>query len=68
MEDYMTAKAAAKELGLAVSTISRLIDRNILKGEKFGPVWMVDAESVAAYKQRNEGKAKHDPTRGIKSD
>ena len=62
-EDYITTAQAAEILGVAQTTVARLIYRKVLKAEKFGPVWQVERGSVEAYRQANEGKAKHDPTR-----
>jgi excisionase family DNA binding protein len=68
MEDFMTTVEAAKTMNVSITTVSRLINRGILKGQKFGPVWMVDRDSVQDYLERNEGKAKNDPTRGRAND
>lgn len=60
----MSTKQAAEFLGVTEFTILRLIKRASIKAEKFGSSWMIDRESVEAYKERNEGKASNDPTRG----
>lgn len=63
----MTSAEAAEYLDVSITTISRLINRGILRGDKFGPVWMVERSSVQEYQERNSGKPKHDPTRGRKN-
>jgi excisionase family DNA binding protein len=64
MEGYMTTKEAADFLGITQTSVSRLINRNLLKATRFGPVWMVEEQSVKEYHERNKGKSPHDPTRG----
>ena len=64
MEDVMTTKEAAKILGIAPESVARLVKQGTLKGERFGHAWMVYRSSVEQYLERNQGKAKSDPTRG----
>lgn len=64
MVDYITTNQAANILDVTITTISRLINRGILRGQKFGPVWQVEKKSVDEYLERNSGKSKNDPTRG----
>ena len=59
----MTAKAAAKILGITEYSVYRLIKAGRILADKFGPVWMIDRPSVDSYLARNEGKSSHDPTR-----
>lgn len=59
----MSTKEAAEYLKVSERTILRLIDRESIKAQKFGNYWMIDAESVRGYRDRNEGKTLHDPTR-----
>lgn len=59
----MTTEQAAQYLNLSTRTIFRLIDRGQIKAEKFGPVWMVQRDSLDEYRATVEGKARHDPTR-----
>lgn len=59
----MTTNEAAKVLGLAPESVARLLRVGTLKGERFGPVWMVYRESVEEYLEQNTGKPKNDPTR-----
>lgn len=59
----MTTLEAADFLGVTTFTVLRLIKRKSIKARKFGSSWMIDRESVEAYKERNEGKASNDPTR-----
>lgn len=64
MEGFITTREAAEILGVSITSISRLINRGVLKGERFGPVWMVERASVEDYRERNADKQKNDPTRG----
>jgi excisionase family DNA binding protein len=48
---HITTTEAAKRLGLTDTRIRAMLDSGILQGEKFGPVWMVDADSVARRKR-----------------
>ncbi len=64
----MTAKSAALILGITEYSVYRLIKNGTIAAKKFGPVWMVDSESVEDYKSLVAGKAKHDPTRGKQED
>lgn len=57
----MTTQEAAEFLNVSPFTIFRLIRRESIKAKQFGKSWMIDAQSVRDYKERNEGKAKHDP-------
>jgi excisionase family DNA binding protein len=60
----MSTKDAAKHLEVSERTIFRLIERKLIKAEKFGNYWAIDPESVEAYKEQIEGKSKFNPTRG----
>ena len=64
MDEIMTTQEAAKLLGIAQGSVSRLIRNGTLKGEWFGSVWMVHRDSVEEYKRHTEGKSKFDRTRG----
>lgn len=59
----MSTHEAAEFLGVTTFTIFRLIRRKSIKAKKFGSSWMIDRESVEAYKERNQGKTPNDPTR-----
>lgn len=59
----MSTKDAAKYLDVSKRTIFRLIERDLIKAEKFGPVWMIDQDSIEAYGERIKNKSKFDPTR-----
>jgi len=48
----ITTQEAAKRLDVDESHVRRLIQRGIIKAERFGgKSWVVDSESVEAYKQ-----------------
>lgn len=63
MEGYMNTSQAAAALGISITSVSRLINRGVLKAERFGPVWMIEQASVEAYAAETKDKSKHDPTR-----
>lgn len=65
MDGYITTKEASGLLGIAQSSVARLIYNKKLQATKFANVWMVNEESVREYLERNKGKDPHDPTRGI---
>jgi excisionase family DNA binding protein len=46
----LTTAEAAQRLGITPRAISLLLRRNILKGEKRGRDWMIEAEEVERYK------------------
>lgn len=60
----MSTRDAAKILEVSERTIFRLIERELIKAEKFGNYWSIDPASVEAYKETIKGKSKFDPTRG----
>ncbi len=60
----MSTREAAKYLEVSERTIFRLINRGLIKAEKFGNYWSVDPVSLESYKVTIEGKSKFDPTRG----
>lgn len=60
----MSAKEAADILGINPMSVSRLIRKELLRGKKFGPAWMVERASVEEYAKRIKDKSKFDPTRG----
>lgn len=45
----MTVAAAAEALGISRVQVSRLLLAGRIKGQKFGPVWRVNAASVEDY-------------------
>ena len=64
----MTTKEAAEMLGLDFTSISRLLRKGILKGQKFGRDWMVYRDSVEAYLEKYGKMSKTDPRRGQSED
>lgn len=53
-EDWITTPQAAKLTGYHLVHIRRLIIAGKVKGQKFGPVWMVDRKSLLAYVRQAE--------------
>jgi excisionase family DNA binding protein len=48
MQGYMSVKEAADALGVTRGRVNQLIDAGLLRAEKVGRAWIVDAESVRA--------------------
>lgn len=53
----MTAQEAADVLAVQPRQIRRLVGTGVLSGRRVGPLWMVSAESVAAYRERCRARA-----------
>lgn len=66
MNDYMTTKQAADELGVDPSHVRRLCEGDILAAAKFGRDWMVDRQAVLNYKA-NRPKPGPKPKKGQKN-
>lgn len=49
VEGTMSAGAAAEALGVSARRVRQLLDSGALDGSKHGHVWLISAESVAAY-------------------
>jgi excisionase family DNA binding protein len=67
-DEFMTTAEAADILELELGSVSRLIRKGVLRGERFGPVWMVSRESVEAYLKKFGNLPKTDPRRGKSED
>lgn len=46
MGKVITTAEAAEILGVIPRRIVQLVEKNLIKGEKFGKVWMIDEQSV----------------------
>ncbi|MEM7030134.1 MAG: helix-turn-helix domain-containing protein [Chloroflexota bacterium] len=55
MPNILNAADAAKILKTDQKTILKLLQQGLLKGQKVGPGWKIDANSVTSY-QRQQGK------------
>lgn len=64
----LSTAEAAEKLGLAQETISRLIRKGKLDGQKVGSYYVVTLESVEEYATATAGKSKNDPTRRAEND
>lgn len=63
MSEIETAEAA-KQLDLTPQTVTRLCRDGKLKARQISRgTWLIDADSVSAYKALTEGLKKHDPRR-----
>ena len=49
MSKELTLQEAARETGLSRSYVGRLARQGDIQGRKIGPMWVVDADSLAAY-------------------
>ena len=63
LADFVTAKEAARDLGLHVETVRLFLRFKQLEGMKVGHSWLVAKASIAAYLEKNRGKARHAPDR-----
>lgn len=54
MDQHMTVKEAARELGVTVQAVRLALAHETLTGRKFGNVWMVDRKAVKERKKRKE--------------
>jgi hypothetical protein len=64
MPDYLTASEVADELDYHVESVRRIIRTGKLQADKKAGVWLVPREALQDYRQRIEGKSKHDPRLG----
>jgi len=51
-----TTKQAAEYLQVTIGFISRLCKNGVLNSQMFGRDWLIDSESVEAYKNKPKGK------------
>ncbi len=63
--DFVSTREAAKFLGMTQATISRLIRKGKLEGQKLGGFFVVSWTSVEHYATLTDGKGKNDPTRKL---
>jgi excisionase family DNA binding protein len=61
--ELLSTKEAAEILGVAQETVSRLIRKGKLEGQKLGGFFVVTRASVESYVLAVNGKGKNDPTR-----
>lgn len=54
--EWMTTKDAADKLGVSDIRIRQFIDEGRLVAQKFGPMWMVSAESVKGFERQGPGR------------
>lgn len=52
----MQVKEAAERLGRTPDAVIKMIKRGALKAKRFGSVWVVNANSVAAYERIIAGR------------
>ena len=48
---YWTIADASRSSGISRAQLSRLLRQGVIKGEKVGPVWLVNIRSLSAYLQ-----------------
>lgn len=64
LDEYMTTKEAAQELGFTVPGVHHLIKKSKLEFLAVGRVVLVTKKSVREYQDLTKGMSKNDPTRG----
>jgi excisionase family DNA binding protein len=64
LDEYMTTKEAAQELGFTLPGIHHLIKKSKLEYLAVGRVFLVTKKSVSEYLDMTKGMSKNDPTRG----
>ncbi len=64
-DDLVSTKEAAVILGMTQETVSRLVKKGKLEGQKLGGFFVVTRTSVEIYITTTNGKCKNDPTRKI---
>jgi excisionase family DNA binding protein len=63
--ELLSTKEAAEMLGVVQATISRLIHKGKLDGQKLGGFFVVTTTSVELYAAAVRHKSKNDPTRKL---
>jgi excisionase family DNA binding protein len=63
--ELLSTREAAIILGMTQETVSRLIKKGKLEGQKLGGFFVVTRTSVEVYAITTNGKSKNDPTRKI---
>jgi excisionase family DNA binding protein len=63
LNELMTTKEAADQLGFHVQTVSGMMRGKKLDGVRFGRTWLVSRKSVEEYLQKTKGMSKYDPRR-----
>ena len=63
--ELLSTKEAAVILNMSQETVSRLVRKGKLEGQKLGGFFVVTRASVEIYALTVNGKSKNDPTRRI---
>lgn len=56
IEGMVTTKEAAKQLGISMRGVQKLLERGRLKGELVANHWLVYQESIDSWPDRKVGK------------
>jgi excisionase family DNA binding protein len=64
--DLLSTREAAVILGMTQETVSRLVKKGKLEGQKLGGFFVVTRTSVEVYALAITGKSKNDPTRKVR--
>lgn|GEM_PF-5305326 len=64
-DELLSTREAAVLLGMSQETVSRLIKKGKLEGQKLGGFFVVTRVSVEFYATTTNGKSKNDPTRKL---
>ena len=65
-DQILSTKEAAVILGMTQETVSRLVKKGKLEGQKLGGFFVVTRTSVEVYALTINGKSKNDPTRKVR--
>lgn len=60
MSNYIGSNEAARILGIRQRSILGLLKRGTLKGQKLGREWMIDKDSVLAYRKSKASQQSSD--------
>ncbi|HXV98649.1 MAG TPA: helix-turn-helix domain-containing protein [Anaerolineae bacterium] len=63
--ELLSTKEAAIILGMTQETVSRLVKKGKLEGQKLGGFFVVTRASVEFYALTINGKSRNDPTRKL---
>ena len=64
-DELLSTREAAIILGMTQETVSRLVKKGKLEGQKLGGFFVITRVSVEIYALTMTGKSKNDPTRKL---
>ena len=63
LDDFMTTREAAQEMGFTIRAVNRLVATKKLDGIKVGRMYLISRESVKDYLDKTRDMSKNDPRR-----